>query len=103
MFDTPEQFFKSIPTELRANIEFRMKLHKILCQDSKMQENFIRLCRAYKPIIFNTVFWTFNPKKRVNHPFILRPKQIEAVETLDGCIQNGHDVGINKSREEGAS
>lgn len=74
-----------------------------MSEDTKLQQIFLEMCRLYKPILFNSVFWTFNPKRRWNIPFILRPHQIPAVVTLDECIQKGHDVGINKSREEGAS
>lgn len=100
---TAKEFFNAIPTELQANIEFRIALHKQLCNDVELQDMFLSMCKEYVPILFNTVFFTFNPKKRYNHPFILRPKQIEVVETLHSCIQDGIDAGINKSRDEGAS
>ena len=100
---TPKEFFNLIPTEPRANIEFRIKLHQELAVDSKLQEIFFALCRMYKPILFNTSFYTFNPQERINHPFVLWPHQIPAVEVLDDCIQKGKKAGINKTRKQGAS
>lgn len=101
--ENPKDFFAAIPTNPAENIEFRKNLHMMLSIDRKGQQVFLELCRQYIPIFFNAVAWTFNPWTRVNHPFILRPMQLPAVETLDWCIENGHDAGINKSREEGAS
>jgi hypothetical protein len=64
------------------------------------------MCRAYIPIAFNTSFFTLNPQKKPaerNQPFILRPVQVPAVETMCACIDEGRDVGLNKSRKQGAS
>ena len=101
--DSPKEFYNLIPVDPKENIEFRVNLHKMLSTDQKGQAVFMELCRQYMPIFFNAVAWTYNPWTRLNHPFILRPAQIPAVEVLDWCIENGKDVGINKSREEGAS
>lgn len=104
--DSPEAFFAAIPTDLLENIYFRTKLHGYLATDQKAQDFFLSLCRSYLPIVFNTSFFTLNPQKppsERNQPFILRPKQILAVEDLCHCIDTGHDVGINKNRKEGAS
>ena len=101
--DSPVDFFKSIPTDPVENIEWRKNLNMLCAVDNKAQAVVLHVCRKYKPNFFNAIAWTLNPWTRVNHPFILRPKQIPAVETLDFCITAGHDAGINKSREEGAS
>jgi len=101
--DNPKDFFNIIPADLKANIDFRIELHKMLAVDKKAQQVFMELCRRYIPIFFNSVAWTYNPWTRLNYPFVLRPAQLPAVETLDWCIENGYDAGINKSREEGAS
>jgi len=105
LFDisTPQEFYNLIPIDAKKNIEFRIQLHRLLSTEPKLQIIFLDLCRKYMPIFFSAVAWTYNPWTRLNHPFILRPAQIPAVETLDWCIENGHDAGINKSREEGAS
>jgi hypothetical protein len=101
--DNPIAFFKSIPTDPKENINWRIELNKLCAVDRKAQAVVLYVCKEYIPNFFNSVAWTLNPWTRVNHPFILRPRQIPAVETLNECIITGHDVGINKSREEGAS
>ncbi|KKL50964.1 hypothetical protein LCGC14_2300240, partial [marine sediment metagenome] len=104
--DSPKAFFDVIPTELEENCEFRIKLHSWLATDQKAQDAFLGMCRAYIPIAFNTSFFTLNPQKRPaerNQPFILRPIQVPAVETMCACIDEGRDVGLNKSRKQGAS
>jgi hypothetical protein len=56
--------------------------------------------------MFNSCYWTFNPKHESrlrNVPFILRPAQEVAIKTLKRAIDEGFDVAIDKSREEGAS
>jgi hypothetical protein len=106
LVDSAESFYQAIPTELRQNIEFRISLHKFLATDTKAQQVYLELCRQYMPIVFSSTFWTINPQKppgQRNQPFILRPVQKPAVETLNWCIDNEHDAGLNKTRKQGAS
>lgn len=106
--DSPKAFFAAIPTDLRENCKFRIKLHEYLSGDQKAQNFFLGMCKAYIPIAFNTSFFTFDPRPprkpaERNPPFNLRPNQISAVEDLVECIDSGRNVGINKNRGEGAS
>jgi hypothetical protein len=104
--NTPQDFYNNIPKEIGANLQFRIDLHTMLAKDKKAQNVFWEMCKEYKPILFSSCFWTLDPRKpwgEQNQPFILRPKQIEVVEVLDWCIINGHDAGVNKTRDEGAS
>ena len=104
--DNPTDFYKIIPVDIRENIEFRIELHKMLAVDKKFQQVYLEMCRQYIPIIFSSTFWTLNPQKSPGHrnqPFILRPAQIPAVEKLNWCIDNRQDIGLNKSRKQGAS
>jgi len=104
--DSAEQFYSIIPENLQQNIEFRIELHKMLSTDTKAQQVYMNLCRQYLPIFFSTTAWTYNPQELPgyrNVPFILRPAQIPAVLTLNNCINKGKDVGINKTRKQGAS
>ena len=54
--DTPEKFFKIIPTDPKENIGFRIKLHQELAIDEGFRKVFLSFCKDYKPIIFNTTF-----------------------------------------------
>jgi len=104
--DNPTDFYAIIPTGVQENIQFRIDLHQLLTGDDKFQEVFLTMCREYLPIWFSTVAWTLNPQKppgERNQPFIPRPAQIPAICTLDKCIIEGRDVGIDKTRKQGAS
>ena len=101
--DTAKGFYSTIPKGIKENIEWRISLHQMLAVDKKAQQVYLQMCRDYIPLFFDSCAWTFNPWTRYNYPFILRPAQIPAVETLDWGIETGNDCGINKSREEGAS
>jgi hypothetical protein len=50
--------------------------------------------------------WIFNPRAKPtfrNLPFITRPKQDEAIEAMNNAIGSGHDLLVDKSRDEGAT
>lgn len=101
--DSAKGFYSTIPKNVKENIEWRVSLHKMLAIDKQAQQVYLQMCRDYIPLFFDSAAWTYNPWTRFNFPFILRPAQIPAVEVLDWGIEAGHDIGINKSREEGAS
>ena len=101
--DSPKEFYQIIPKGIKENIEFRVQLHQMAATDTGFRDVYLEMMRQYIPIFFDSAAWTYNPWTRFNFPFILRPAQIPAVETLDWGIETGHDIGINKSREEGAS
>lgn len=104
--DTPDAFFNAIPREVHENIVWRMDMHRQLAGDTSAQKVFKELCLAKPHIFFNSVAWTINPQKKAgerNQPFILRPKQEEAISMLVRCINDGRDAGIEKTRKEGAT
>lgn len=70
------------------------------------QKVMLHLVRQDPRIAFKTFFFTFNPKNAPgyrNMPFITWPIQDELVQKLQDSIVNGHDLLIDKSRDEGAS
>lgn len=100
------EYYNSIPKDPQENIDYRIKLHEKLAKDKEGQDEYWRACRLYPPIAFATLFWTLDPNQKPgyrNRPFIPRPKQIDVIMNLDWCIRNGHDYGIRKTREEGAT
>ena len=105
--DSPKAFLKLIPTELKANIQFRKRLHTQLSEEPSMQETFRLMCREKQQIAFKTMFWTFQPKREQSihkHlPFVTWECQDEAIERMIDCIRNGGDLLIDKSREMGAT
>jgi len=106
LFDSPGGFIKAIPRKIGPNLEFRQKLHTTLAEDEVMQKVYLQMCLAEPQIAFDTMFFTYNPRSGAgsrNWPFILRPQQIEVVKTTKRCIENGIDMKVEKSRDEGAT
>jgi len=104
--NTAKEFWSSIPRDLFENIKFRQQLHSCLSDHKDLIPAFTTWCREYKAIMFDTCFFTYDPRKDPglqNRPFLLRPRQLTAIERLCHSIDNGHDLIIDKSREEGAS
>lgn len=106
LIDDPEKFLSIIPTSVVENIHFRQKLHEILASDKGAQKTYLQLCEEKPQIAFNSLFFTYNPRKSAgmrNLPFIVRPAQSKAIDILKQGIDRGFDIGINKSRDEGAT
>ncbi len=96
-----------IPKDIGANLNFRMKLHDWLSKDEGAQKDYIALLKENPVLFYDTMAWTYNPMKPIgemNCPFIVsnRPAQVEAINTIKKVNWMG-DIGIDKSREEGAS
>ena len=95
-----------IPKEIGRNLEFRMNLHEFLAKDSGAQKEYVSLCLSNPVIAYDTLFWTLDGRRAPgmrNLPFILRPQQELVVNTLKKGMDTGEDVGVNKSKEEGAT
>jgi hypothetical protein len=107
IFDSPDGFFEAIPKGLEENLNFRMNvLSPVLDKDSSLQKIVLKMMLENPKIYFNAFAWTLNPRLPVglrNRPFILRPKQEKAVDTITSSIIHQNDVGINKARDEGAT
>jgi hypothetical protein len=104
--DNPDSFYEIIPKTLQENIKFRMELHSFLQDDKEAQKVFLALCLANPKIMFNSTFWTYNPKRPTGYrhwPFILRPQQEIGVDELQRAIITPHDTLWEKSRDEGAT
>ena len=104
--DSPEAFFKVIPKTLAENIEFRIKLHKLLAGDVGLQNVYKTLIAIDPKIAFNTAFWTLNPQKeegKRNLPFILWPHQERAIDEIHKANKESYDIVVHKSRKEGAT
>lgn len=105
-FDSVSGFIKTIPRTVVENLNFRIGLHKLLASDKSLQKVFWGMCKKDLQVLFDTTFFTLNPRLpwgQQNQPFILRPQQIPAVALINKNIREGRDVGINKTRDEGAS
>lgn len=102
----PDRLLASIPKDPRTNILWRQDLHEFLAGNETAQKLFVYNVSLNPVIMYNACLWTYNPKKDSgsrNVPFILRPAQEVAIATLKRAIDEGFDVAIDKSREEGAT
>lgn len=102
----PDTLLNAIPRDVQKNIAFRQDLHSFLAENEIARKLFVYNISVNPAIMFNSCLWTYNPKKDArsrNVPFILRPAQEVAIATLKRAIDEGFDVAIDKSREEGAS
>ena len=111
-FETASDLINTIPRTVKENVEWRIDFHKMVAKDKSLQKVFWKFCREDLQVLFDSTFWTLDPRKGwglQNQPFILRPQQIPAVHKINKNIidsQNSivpKDVGINKTRDEGAS
>jgi len=108
IIDSPEAFYKSIPTSIMENLEFRIQLHTLMEKDTGLQKLYRNMCRIKPHIAFNSMFFTFNPRLEPgfkNVPFILRPAQEDVITALCQGYTNRpqNDVIVDKSRDEGAT
>lgn len=104
--DTPETFFRAIPLDAEENKAFRLELHTLLLKDKQFQDIFLAMCFEKPEIAFNSMFATYDPRRKPgyrNRLFILRPEQIKAVNQIKDAIDNQHHLIIDKSRDEGAT
>lgn len=105
-FDTPQSFFAAIPKTVKENINFRIKLHSILANDSHLQKVYLNIVKEEPKAAFNSALWTYNPQLPAgcrNLPFILWPHQEQAIDDLHKANTEQYDIVVHKSRKEGAT
>ena len=106
IFDDPYELEKIYPKDLKGNIEYRIKMHEALSKDKGLQRQFIQIGLENPALFYDLMLWANDPRRRPgyrNRPFILRPQQRIVVRNLKDHIDNGKDLAINKSRDEGAT
>ena len=107
LLDTPEVLLKSVPRGILENLEFRKNLHEWLAEDKGAQETFLKMLVLEPELAYDTCFFIYEARAATRGmaitPFILYPSEQLLVKALKECIDNGIDLGVNKSREEGAS
>lgn len=104
--DDPYKLEDTYPKDLIGNIEFRVKMHESLVKDKGLQRQFIQVGLENPVLFYDLLLWANDPRRKPGHrnrPFILRPQQRVVVRHLKDHIDNGKDLVINKSRDEGAT
>ncbi len=92
-----------VPKDVKKNLRFRKELLTQCGTDRSLASSVREICK--RDILFwvNAFCWTFDPRKKINTiPFVTWPFQDKALTTLDKhCGYD--DIGIEKSRDMGAS
>jgi len=93
------------PKTYKANMRWRKNLLRRAEYDlafrERLREQFFR-----DPIFaFNAFFFTLDPRKKPKHqqPFCTYKYQDEGIAALVQAINNGHDLGVEKSRDMGVT
>lgn len=101
----------AVPREYRENLEYRKELRKLCANNVAAQKRVIACCKADPLFFFNAFCWLYEPrpKKDANgkdlpnsFPMITWPHQEPVLKEI--CEHLGfEDIGLEKSRGEGAS
>src|SRR5688572_9934103 len=104
-------FYRTVPKTLCENLEFRANLRTRAAKDAGFRRAMMTACRDDVLFFFGAWCWLHEPRKldgpngkALPHviPFITWPHQEDAVLKIVERLGFG-DIGINKSRGEGAS
>lgn len=103
-----------VPKRYDENITWRAKLLKKAEDDVGFQKELVTACAESKLFWLNSMVWTYRQwdvnengervqAKHTNVPFITWEIQDEAVTKLEQYVINGRSVGVDKSRDMGAT
>ena len=103
-----------VPKGIEANLRYRENLLRKAEYDIGLQEELMRACRDSILYFVNTFVWTFKqfdvlfdgsmiPAIRSHVPMVTWGIQDEFFGELEDAVETGHDLGIKKSRDMGAS
>lgn len=104
-----------VPKERQANLEYRANLLEMAADDKAFQSDLMAACQQSVLFWYNAFVWTFHqfdvdpetgetvPSTAPHVPFITWDIQDLAIETILDAMNTGHDLGMKKSRDMGAS
>lgn len=102
-----------LPMRLRENLAWRSALIGAASADKEFKNTILAAC-TQSPVLWLSAFaFTIRyfkvegshsvPVEHADYPFIPWPKQIELVNEIDRCLEEGDSLLIQKSRDVGAS
>ena len=100
-------FYDRLPTDVEENLHWRKAVLTEAAGDKELQRHLWTAC-ANDPLFWIAMFaWTYNPRNVAIGlspvvPMVLWPKQAEIILTMVNAV-GVEDVGIEKSRDQGAS
>jgi hypothetical protein len=102
LIETPH--YPLVPRTPQENLAFRREMIRRGSEDADFAKTLRRMCGEDPLFWWGTFAMTFDPRKQPSAiPFNLYGFQEETVLDLIGCIRNGEDLAVTKSRDMGAS
>jgi len=103
-----------VPKTPLANLDYRKKIITQASEDEGLQRELMWACKESPLYYFNAFCWTYRQNEvlddgreiaaRINHvPFITWEVQDRAITEIYDAMEFGRDLGIDKSRDMGAS
>lgn len=106
--DTP--YYHLVPKDFQKNLQFRKSLYQMVDNESdrslavEKAAELRNMCANDILFYFNAFCWTYDPRRNpAALPFITYEYQDAAILKLADAIHTGYDLGIEKSRDMGAS
>lgn len=97
--------YRHVPKDPVGNMAFRDSAYKAGRHSRDRALSLIEACRQDVLFFFNTFVWTYDPRLKGSSvvPFITYDYQDTTLLELEHAIEEQHDVGVDKSRDMGAS
>lgn len=104
-------YYSRVPKDFEANLRYRIKLRERCAIDEEFRNGILEACRQDFLFMINTFLFLYEPRPRRSAtgkklpnviPFISWKPQDDAIRTILPVLGYG-DIGIEKSRGEGAS
>jgi hypothetical protein len=103
-------FYDKVPTTLADNLEYRLKLRTRAGQDAGFRRACLAACKHDVLFFFSAWCYLYEPRPKIINgkkqsniiPFIPWPHQVPVIQEIDKLL-GFDDIGLEKSRTEGAS
>ena len=104
------EFYREVPKDLNKNLEYRIELRERAQSDKTLQRALLSACRHDVLFFFNAFCWLYEPRPQIVNgvkmphiiPFVTWPHQDKGIKRIKDYL-GFEDIGIEKSRGEGAS
>lgn len=104
MSELRNDWYSRVPKDPRKNVRFRRRLIERAETNKALRRELWDACASDILFYINTFCWTHDPRRKHSLiPFVTYPYQDDCIKRLVEAIEEGHDVGIVKSRDMGAS
>jgi len=97
--------YRHVPKDPIRNMAFRESAYKAGRHSVREAKMLIEACKSDVLFWLNTFGWTYDPRLSASKvvPFVTYEYQDETMLEIEHAIEDQHDIGIDKSRDMGAS